>query len=240
MTTRKGKAWHKRSGKIFFYAMLTSALLALVIAVLPGHFSPFLFSIGVFTTYLLLSGYGALRYRLASYNPRTGRIISIAMLVCAAGMVMVPLLVNGELDVVLAVFGGIGLAFALRDLRLYGRPERLRQAWLKQHIGKMTGAYIASVTAFLVVNEFMPHYLNWLLPTVLGSLYIAYWSRRINPEKAGKVASFVILFLGVYPTTDGQVYLEKQSRHRFAQLNLGLEYQTSIGCQSSFRAGRAE
>jgi len=32
----------------------------------------------------------------------------------------------------------------------------------------------------------------------------------------------------------GQVYIEKQTRHRFAQLNLGVDYQTSIGGKTTF------
>ncbi|MEL6534464.1 MAG: hypothetical protein AAFQ98_03580 [Bacteroidota bacterium] len=40
--------------------------------------------------------------------------------------------------------------------------------------------------------------------------------------------------LGVSSLAQGQVYVEKQTRHRFAQLNLGVDYQTNFGGQTSF------
>ncbi len=54
------------------------------------------------------------------------------------------------------------------------------------HLGNMMGAYIASFTAFLVVNEVLPPLVGWLGPTVLGSFYIAYWNIKINKKKKKK------------------------------------------------------
>ena len=176
-----------------------------------------------------------MRYNQKGYDLRWDRVISVAMLACGIGMVLLPLLFKGQTDVVLAVFGAIGLAFAVRDLRLYRNLKKLRSARLRLHIGKMTGAYIASVTAFLVVNELLPYYLNWLLPTILGSIYISYWTRKMKPKKAGSAATvvLVLLFCGI-STTEAQVYVEKQTRHRFAQLTLGLDFQSSIGGSTTF------
>lgn len=55
----KGKKTHLLNGKIFFYAMLTASLSALVISNLPGHHSIFLFAVGGFTLYMIFSGYRA-------------------------------------------------------------------------------------------------------------------------------------------------------------------------------------
>ena len=235
MVAAKGKKWHRMSGKVFFYAMLLSALLALVIALMPGHFNPFLFSIGVFTTYLLTGGYRALQFRKPVFQLPLDIAISMVMLVCGIGMILVPLLFHRSLDIVLTVFGSIGISFSIRDLLLYQNLERLKHVWLRLHIGKMTGAYIAALTAFLVVNQLFVYYLNWLLPTVLGTIYITYWRKRMAPQKSAKTNWLLIAILFTSNvSTDAQVYLEKQTRHRFAQLTLGLDYQSSFGGQTSY------
>ena len=48
--TKKGNTAHKKSGIVFYYAMLAAAISALVIAVLPKHENPFLFTIGLFSS----------------------------------------------------------------------------------------------------------------------------------------------------------------------------------------------
>lgn len=234
---QKGKPLHKGSGKVFFFAMLFSALIAIWVALLPGHYDPFLFAIGVFTSYMLVGGYRALRFKRPEVDLRIDRMVSVLMLICGIGMLTIPLVFQGVIDVVLAIFGGIGIAFVLRDFKIYGHPEQLKSIWLKVHIGKMTGAYIASITAFFVVNQIMTYYLNWLLPTVLGSIYIAYWTRKTKPKKLVKTALLVILSVFTVELSQAQVYLEQQTRHRFAQLNLGLDYQMSIGGKTSYLNG---
>jgi uncharacterized membrane protein len=180
IVSKKGKTWHKTSGKVFFYGMLGSALLALVIAVLPNHENGFLFSIGLFSTYLLLSGYRGLQYKNQSVSLGWDKLLSTSMIVVGTAMVLGPVVWQGAANIVLAVFGGLAVLFGVRDLRMFTNPEILRKNWLKIHLGKMTGAYIASVSAFLVVNQFFHPLLNWFLPTILGSVFITYWMVRIK------------------------------------------------------------
>ena len=48
--------------------------------------------------------------------------------------------------------------------------------WMYKHIGQMGGAYIATMTAFLVNNyrffPFLPPIALWLLPTLFGTVLI--------------------------------------------------------------------
>ncbi|MEZ4804279.1 MAG: DUF2306 domain-containing protein [Bacteroidia bacterium] len=62
--SKKGSALHKRAGKIFFYSMLSSALLSLVISISPNHESAFLFVIGVFSSYFILIEYRAINFKI--------------------------------------------------------------------------------------------------------------------------------------------------------------------------------
>ncbi|MBX0333755.1 hypothetical protein K3G39_10955 [Pontibacter sp. HSC-14F20] len=56
----KGAINHKKAGNIFSYSMVISSLISLFIARMPNHENLFLFLIGIFTIYLVLSGNRAL------------------------------------------------------------------------------------------------------------------------------------------------------------------------------------
>jgi hypothetical protein len=80
------------------------------------------------------------------------------------------------------VFGIILLGFAMRDLRKLTKNPTLQpndKTWLIKHIGMISGAYIATLTAFLVTNiNFNPGWVVWLTPTLVGSILIAKKSRE--------------------------------------------------------------
>lgn len=184
----KGKTIHKKSGKLFYYAMLFSALTALIIASLPEHESPFLFSIGIFSSYFIVTGYRSLRFKNNNLNLKTDKIISWIMIGTAALMLLYNPIVNHKINIVLTSFGIIGLFFSLRDLMLYKNTNRLKQVWLKLHLGKMLGGYIAAITAFVVVNNFFPSFYGWFIPGTIGGFYIVYWTRKLNKKQT--VVSF--------------------------------------------------
>jgi hypothetical protein len=71
---------------------------------------------------------------------------------------------------------------ALQDLRSTSIPHD-KKAYLRKHLQRLGGGFIASATAFLVVNlrdlpDWLPAWGLWLLPTVLISPLIVYYSRR--------------------------------------------------------------
>ena len=183
MIFKKGSPRHKGSGKLFFFCMLGSALIALVVALIPTHSSPFLLAIGVFSLYLLLSGYRALRFKQTPTDLTIDKLISMSMILVGISMILVPIIVSSKLNIVLSVFGAIGIFSGIRDLRLYRKPEQLKKSWLSLHLGNMMGAYIASFTAFLVVNQFFPPLVGWLGPTVVGVIYIVWWNRKLQKPK---------------------------------------------------------
>jgi len=179
---KKGNKLHKKSGIIFYYTMLFSAISALVIAVLPKHENAFLFTIGLFSSYFIITGYRALRFKKANPALLLDKIISVLMILTGIVMIGYPLLFTGKLNTVLAIFGTVGILFATRDLLLFKNPKKLRKAWLKLHIGKMLGGYISAVTAFIVVNQFIPGIAGWLVPSVFGVAYMNYWFWKLNKK----------------------------------------------------------
>lgn len=62
---------------------------------------------------------------------------------------------------------------------LHRPPANSKFRWLYRHIGRMGGAYIAIITAFLVINlTFLPDMVAWLGPTFIGSPLITFYIRR--------------------------------------------------------------
>ena len=58
---------------------------------------------------------------------------------------------------------------------------------LKNHIGRMTGAYIAAFTAFLVINNtFLPQVLAWSLPGIIGGIFIGRTLRKLRTQKSNQ------------------------------------------------------
>ncbi len=83
---------------------------------------------------------------------------------------------------------GLGLS-AITDIRSFLQPSTDRNWWWYYHISRMSGSYIAAVTAFTVQNvtQHMPAelaWLPWMLPAAVGSPLIARAVRRYR-EKLG-------------------------------------------------------
>jgi uncharacterized membrane protein len=177
---KKGSKNHKSAGKTFFYCMLFSAIAAFIISVLPGHENPFLFGIGIFSTYFLIGGYRSLKYKEDELNLIRDKILAIIIILTGIGMILYPIISQGVLNIVLTVFGIASIAFGIQDLRLFNNSQKVKEGWLASHLGKMMGAYISATTAFFVVNNILPGFFNWFAPSLPGTIYIIYWIRKIK------------------------------------------------------------
>ncbi len=182
IASKKGRFIHTKGGRLFFYSMLISALTALVIALLPGHESVFLFCVGVFSIYFLIMGFRALCYKKPIKSLFYEKLLSGLLIITSIIMLLYPILLEGAVNTVLTVFGFVGLFFGIKDVFNYKNPEKLSKNWLRIHLGKMTAAYISAVSAFLVVNQFLPPLYNWFLPSVFGSIFIIYWLLRVKKK----------------------------------------------------------
>ncbi|MFD0860836.1 DUF2306 domain-containing protein [Sungkyunkwania multivorans] len=188
IVSRKGGTVHTKAGRVFYHSMVVLALLALVISWMPGHINNFLFVIGVFSLYLVISGKAAIRYKKIEQRSelRVDKLVSGAMFFFAIVMLVMAIhqqLNGNSFGIVLAIFGALGLVRSIQDFLAFRNIQKLRKDWLRHHIGKITGGFIAAVTAFFVVNEVLPSLLGWLLPTLLGTSYILYWTRKISKRK---------------------------------------------------------
>ncbi len=179
LISKKGGIIHKRFGRLFYYSMLITAGLALIVSVMPKHENPFLFVIGIFSSYFVLSGFRAIRFKSKMPNA-VDYLISWVMLLTGIVMVSIHPILAHKINIVLTVFGVAGIFFSIQDLIVYRKPEQLKINWLKNHLGKMTGAYISAVTAFVVVNNLLPGISGWIAPGVIGGVFIAIWTKKVT------------------------------------------------------------
>ncbi|MBK7959438.1 MAG: hypothetical protein IPK03_15945 [Bacteroidetes bacterium] len=54
------------------------------------------------------------------------------------------------------------------------------------HIKRMSGGYIATITAFIVVNNkgYVPDLVGWLGPGIIGGVLIGMAIKKIKPKSA--------------------------------------------------------
>lgn len=184
---KKGGNKHKIIGKIFVYSMLASGFSALVLSTIHPNY--FLFMVGVFTLYMVGTGNRYLYLKLLKINQKPkiiDWIITITMLLLGLifiGMGVLFLIKAKLFGLVFITFGVIILLFVKKDFENYSGKSKLLNYWLIAHLQRMIGAYIAALTAFLVVNGNyspveLPPFLYWLLPSLILTPLIIKWSKK--------------------------------------------------------------
>jgi uncharacterized membrane protein len=192
MLRPKGNLQHKNIGKVFSISMLSSSFSALILSIL--HPSLFLFVVGIFTLYMVATGTRYLQIKNVQSNIKPhiiDWILSVTMLL--SGILF---MVIGSIGIfkfnyfglVYLCFGFIGLLFVKNDFKNYRGKSNVINFGLSEHIQRMTGGFIASTTAFLVVNgkylpEFIPNTVYWLLPTLVFTPLIIKWTSKYEVKK---------------------------------------------------------
>jgi hypothetical protein len=183
---KKGGLLHKRMGKLFSIGMIMSSLISIPICWMPKHQNIFLFLIGLFTIYLVIAGNRVLTFKTKTKADTIDFIISGSMLFFSVVMIALGVycqLMNIENGILFTFFGGFGLYMTIKDFQFYKNVSETNKKWLSKHIGKMIGALIASITAFIVAGIGIGNIMAWMAPSILGTIYIIYWNRKIAPKK---------------------------------------------------------
>lgn len=182
MISTKGSKNHLISGKWFVISMFTVGFSAIFMSYLKPN--QFLFAVAIFSMYLTYSGNKAIWYfRLKeAYSPNLKDYAApLIALICSMYMIVNPLInmfqaKKAHISVML-VFGLILLLSCITDFKLLSKKENFsprNKNWLFRHIGTIGGAYIATITAFLVTNIRIEMWrLVWLSPTAIGTILIS-------------------------------------------------------------------
>lgn len=195
MAVKKGGKWHRFWGKTYVWSMV--AIVLTVIAASWFRYNPVMVLVGIFSLYLVLNGYRALYLKRLSQGQRASR--ADMLLHGIAGVVNFGLLIwscatmlhggFSSMRIVMMVFGAIGSLFVFLNVRKFFKRRMHKQDWWFSHMAGMLAGYIATLTAFSVVNfSFIPEELvivKWLWPSVLGTPIIFIWTGHYRKKFAG-------------------------------------------------------
>lgn len=179
MLARKGLARHRWTGRAYAIAMESTAVSALILACLTR--SMLLLVIAVFSFFLVFSGWRALGQKRLHDGMAVGWsdwLVAAVTLVFSAGLLVFGLARHG--DVTALFFGVGGGVLALREMRAFtGRVPP--GSWQVRHMIGMSGAYIATVSAFAVVTlTFLPRPVAFIGPTLIGTPIIVWAAVRLT------------------------------------------------------------
>ncbi len=175
---------HQVSGQFFFWSMVVIFITAFFLSLLTSNL--FLFLIALFSFYLALSGYCFAKNRKGLPKRmdwiRVGSMLLVGVVMFIYGVFL--LMHHEENGVTMLAFACISIGLASTDLRyLLSQNVNMAQR-ISRHLTMMLAAFIATITAFVVVNfNFEPAWVLWLAPTVVVTPVIVYWNRKVLGKK---------------------------------------------------------
>jgi uncharacterized membrane protein len=180
MIAPKGKRAHSFAGQTYFWAMAAVCASAVVMCFLRPQ--QFLFYVAIFSFYLAFTGRRMTERKQLGDKAEVQDWTAAVLAALGGGALIVrgvwSLALGESFGWVNVVFGALCLGFSLRDMVSFVHPPQEKTYWFFTHLTRMLAAYIATFTAFAVVNvKFLPALAVWLLPTVVGSIGIAVWTR---------------------------------------------------------------
>lgn len=186
MLTRKGGPGHRLWGRLYFYGMTGVFATAVVVAIYKNLV--FLLMIAFFSYYLVCSGYRALYLKKLSKGQKPAKIdwiLNAVTIIFSFSLfiwgVNTYFFRHDSFGMTGMVFGALSLLFIYRNVKKLLFPPKDDFHWIYSHIMGMGGGYIATFTAFLVVNAtFNSPLLVWLSPTVIGTPIIMYTNARLR------------------------------------------------------------
>lgn len=194
---KKGTRNHILIGRIYVGAMWWICFSAIGI-ISFFRFSMFLLVIAVITFYTSFVGLRVMRRRKVGSEKWYDWTASILTGIFGIGLLTYAVTIflsggNEILGVLSIVFGLAALNMGFQDIRFFVKPKTEdKKWWLYQHIGAISGSYIAAVTAFAVQNgEALGvtnhNWLLWVLPGVIGSFIISVTIKKQKRKNEAEV-----------------------------------------------------
>lgn len=194
---RKGDKLHKKLGKLFGVSMLISATLSFFLSII--HSNIFLFCIGILTIHLVGTGWRYLFLKNLDNNQKPLLIdwfLFVFMIVFSLLFLYLginSLLHNNFFGIAPLGFATLGIKNVYNDYNIYFGKINTKNYWLTSHLERMTGAFIASFTAFLVniVGKYLGQFnwfanftfITWLLPGIVIVPFLIKWKRKYEIKK---------------------------------------------------------
>jgi len=191
MAVLKGGKAHRLFGKLFFWSMTWIFVSAVILSIYK--WKPFLLMVSVLSYYLAVSGYRTLYQKQLSsgkgvmwYDWVAAIATGLFMLGFAGWGIYMLSTGNSSSGVFLLLAFSVGGLLSVRgEITAFLKPPADKNRWLYNHIGRMVGGFIASVTAFSVnVLLFVPGIWQWVWPILLGTPFIIYSVRTYKRKIA--------------------------------------------------------
>ena len=197
MFSKKGSTLHITWGRVYFWAMFVVALTALIRFQIKPRLI-FLAGIAIFSFYNTFTGMRLIRRKEHIKPPFVDWFGAILMVMGSLVMLYSAYSASQTNNVfyvtLFTIFGMLMFSLAFEDLRVFMNIKQIdndvpmqARYWFQNHISRMGGSYIATLTAFLVVNNppFIPGLVVWIAPGVIGGLIISR-TRKFYKDKSGK------------------------------------------------------
>jgi hypothetical protein len=198
LAKRKGDKTHKKLGRLFAVSMLSAAFLSFFLSIM--HPNIFLFCIGILTVHLVGTGW---RYLFLKNLDKGQKLQFVDWFLFVFMTVFTLIFLYLGINTLLQdnFFGIAPLAFALlgfkniyNDYKIYFEKITIKNYWLTSHLERMSGAIIASFTAFLVnvVGKYLGQFhimeylsfVTWILPGIIIIPFIIKWKRKYEVLKS--------------------------------------------------------
>ena len=202
MLSRKGQKTHRLVGQIFFWSMTITTVLGLNAGIFKPEFRLFI-PIALISFYQVASGYRILYIRTLHKGQQAKPVdwlLAVGMLLTSNVFIYMGIMnLNSDIfyAIVLFSFSTIGIYCSLVDIYNFTKKPTNKYYWLFIHIFRMSHAFIAALTAFLVNNAklfpFLPEVLLLIIPIAFGQPIITYtiWQYRKKMNKTKLIAERV-------------------------------------------------
>lgn len=180
--TVKGAKFHRKSGRIFVYAMvlvaftgtLMGAILSEMAAVIPG----------VLAFYLVMTALRSVRYPVLKFQ-RADLSLTLLALILGIASILYGFVAEGQPTALYIIFGVVTLLAALGDIRIMlGRRIQGKQR-IVRHLWRMCLAMFIATGSFFLgqSDEFPEQFRNYgllAIPVLLVLLTMFYWLVRVS------------------------------------------------------------
>ncbi|MFK8163379.1 MAG: hypothetical protein AB8H12_13035 [Lewinella sp.] len=249
---KKGGKLHNTVGRWYVYGMWTvivTALLLCAARLYQGHFFQ-----AMFLGFLALLTSGPLYHGIAVLKNKQGPSTRMQRIYLAYRITLASTgtyLLGAGLGwwgpgghTLLIIFGTLGMVITIPSLMDEYRGKQKEYDWLIEHFSGLLITAVAAFTAFfafggrrIMGNLFGGHLeiIAWVTPTILGVAFIRYYKWKLRRKKTNtpKIVAILLIVTTSLGPLSAQVYVEKQTRYRFAQLNFGADIQGSIGGEAN-------
>lgn len=189
--TKKGSKNHIISGEFYFYSMLSVVITGLIVASYRDNL--FLQTIAIFSFYMAFTGKRVLRNKQEVITSTLDWAFNLVSMGCGVFMIYLVAVNFGRIGFagampMLLIFGSLLTWMTIQDAIKMWKKNWVKNDWLYTHIGRMGGSFIATSTAFLLINiSFEPRWIVWLAPTAIGSPLMAAaigkWKVKLGDRK---------------------------------------------------------